>query len=136
MPDVYGGDELWFLALVDPDNRRPVDWAARREALDALRVRGRADARDVKLWLIWRALDLRARRPEAFAGAYTPIEAGEGTVAFLRGDGEVLVAVRVREDAPRVRAAGGGWRDVLAGHGGALDGYGLTLLERADATAS
>jgi (1->4)-alpha-D-glucan 1-alpha-D-glucosylmutase len=128
VPDVYGGDELWFLALVDPDNRRPVDWGARREALDALRGGAGPTRETVKLWLIWRALEVRARRPGAFAGAYTPLEAGEGTLAFLRGDGEVLVAVRVREDAEAFTPPEGDWRDVLDGHG---DGYGLTLLERA-----
>jgi maltooligosyltrehalose synthase len=87
----------------------------------------------VKLWLIWRALDLRARRADAFAGAYTPLDAGDGTVAFLRGDGEVLVAVRVREDAARFEPPAGDWRDVLAG---APADYGLVLLERADAIAS
>jgi (1->4)-alpha-D-glucan 1-alpha-D-glucosylmutase len=132
LPDVYGGDELWFLALVDPDNRRPVDWAARREALGALRAGAAPTRATVKLWLIWRALDLRARRPGAFAGAYQPVEAGEGTVAFLRGDGEVLVAVRVREAAPAFVAPAGEWRDVLGGGG---EPYGLTLLERADAIA-
>jgi (1->4)-alpha-D-glucan 1-alpha-D-glucosylmutase len=135
VPDVYGGDELWSLSLVDPDNRRPVDWAMRREALDALRAGAPPTRETIKLWLIWRALALRSRRPEAFAGAYTPIEAGAGTVAFQRGDGDVLVAVRVREGAPDF-APPGAWRDVLAGHGGVLDGYGLTLLERADAAAS
>ena len=133
LPDVYGGDDLWFLALVDPDNRRPVDWAARREALDALRSGAAPTRETVKLWLIWRALDLRARRADAFAGAYTPLDAGDGTVAFLRGDGEVLVAVRVREDAPPFAPPAGEWRDVLAG---APDDYGLVLLERADAIAS
>ncbi len=133
LPDVYGGDDLWFLALVDPDNRRPVDWAARREALDALRSGAAPTRETVKLWLIWRALDLRARRPDAFAGAYTPLDAGDGTVAFLRGDGEVLVAVRVREDAPPFAPPAGEWRDVLAG---APADYGLVLLERADAIAS
>jgi (1->4)-alpha-D-glucan 1-alpha-D-glucosylmutase len=129
LPDVYGGDELWFLALVDPDNRRPVDWAARREALAALRGGAEPTRATVKLWLIWRALELRARRPDAFTGAYSPVEAGDGTLAFLRGDGEVLVAVRVREDADAdvFTAPDGDWRDVLAGHGAA---YGLTLLER------
>jgi (1->4)-alpha-D-glucan 1-alpha-D-glucosylmutase len=132
LPDVYGGDDLWFLALVDPDNRRPVDWTARREALDALRS-GTAPTREtVKLWLIWRALDLRARRTEVFAGAYTPLEAGDGTVAFLRGAGEVLVAVRVREDAAPFVPPAGEWRDVLAGAPG---DHGLVLLERADAIA-
>jgi (1->4)-alpha-D-glucan 1-alpha-D-glucosylmutase len=126
LPDVYGGDELWFLALVDPDNRRPVDWAARRAALDALRGGAEPTRETVKLWLIWKALDLRARRPAAFAGAYTPVEAGEGTIAFERGDAEVLVAVRVREDAEPI-VAPEGWHDVLGGHGAA---YGLALLER------
>ena len=133
LPDVYGGDDLWFLALVDPDNRRPVDWAARREALDALRSGAAPTRETVKLWLIWRALELRARRPDAFAGAYTPLDAEDGTVAFLRGDGEVLVAVRVREDASPFAPPAGGWRDVLAGAPG---DYGLVLLERADAIAS
>jgi (1->4)-alpha-D-glucan 1-alpha-D-glucosylmutase len=128
IPDVYGGDELWFLALVDPDNRRPVDWAARRSALDALRGGAAPTPETVKLWLIWRALELRARRPEAFAGAYAPVEAGDGTVAFTRGDREVLVAVRVREDAPELTPPEGSWTDVLEGRGA---DYGLTLLERA-----
>jgi (1->4)-alpha-D-glucan 1-alpha-D-glucosylmutase len=133
LPDVYGGDELWFLALVDPDNRRPVDWAARRQALDALRGGAPPTQETVKLWLIWRALDLRARRPAAFDGAYTPLEAGDGTVAFLRGDGDVLVAVGVREEAAPFTPPAGEWRDVLAGAPG---DYGLVLLERTDAIAS
>ena len=133
LPDVYGGDDLWFLALVDPDNRRPVDWTARREALDALRGGAAPTRETVKLWLIWRALDLRARRPEAFDGAYTPLEAGDGIVAFLRGDGAVLVAVRVRENAAPFTPPEGRWRDVLVG---APADYGLVLLERADASAS
>jgi (1->4)-alpha-D-glucan 1-alpha-D-glucosylmutase len=132
LPDVYGGDDLWFLALVDPDNRRPVDWTARREALDALRSGAAPTRETVKLWLIWRALDLRARRTEVFAGAYIPLEAGDGTVAFLRGAGEVLVAVRVREDAAPFVPPAGEWRDVLAGAPG---DHGLVLLERADAIA-
>ncbi len=135
LPDVYGGDELWFLALVDPDNRRPVDWDARRAALDALRGGAEPTRENVKLWVIWRALALRARRPGAFDGAYTPVEAGDGTVAFERGDGEVLVAVRVREDAEPF-VAPEGWVDVLAGDGGLLAGQGLTLLERADDIAA
>jgi (1->4)-alpha-D-glucan 1-alpha-D-glucosylmutase len=128
LPDVYCGDELWFLALVDPDNRRPVDWAARRRALDALRAGAAPTRETVKLWLIWRALDLRARRPEAFESGYTPVEAGNATVAFQRGDGDVFVAVRVREDAPAVAPPDGDWRDVLDGR---LADQGLLLLERA-----
>ena len=69
VPDVYQGDELEALSLVDPDNRRPVDWEARREALARLRA-GEAprDFGERKLDLIRRALALRARRPAAVRG--------------------------------------------------------------------
>jgi (1->4)-alpha-D-glucan 1-alpha-D-glucosylmutase len=139
--DVYQGDELEALSLVDPDNRRPVDWAARRSALDALRGGAAPAPETLKLFLIWRALDLRARRPDAFAGAYEPVDAGPGVCAYLRG-GEVLVVVPVRdwEDAS-LAAVGGRWRDVLTGDPRDLAGgasvrdlvalYGVALLERA-----
>ena len=79
VPDIYQGDELEALSLVDPDNRRPVDWEARREALARLRA-GEAprDFGERKLDLIRRALALRARRPAAFAGTYEPVDAGRG----------------------------------------------------------
>src|SRR4051794_32443160 len=86
IPDIYQGDELLCLSLVDPDNRRQVDWDERRAALDDP---------PPKLQLIHRALALRARVPEAFSGSYEPVEAGRDTVAFLRG-GSVFVAVRLR----------------------------------------
>ena len=104
VPDIYQGDELPFLALVDPDNRRPVDWALRRRLL------GSAEE-PPKLRLIRETLALRARRPIAFAGAYEPLEAGEDVVAFVRG-GEVLVAVAVRGDLRGFRSPPGDWRDV------------------------
>jgi (1->4)-alpha-D-glucan 1-alpha-D-glucosylmutase len=85
VPDVYQGDELWALSLVDPDNRRPVDWEQRREALAELRGGAEPTRETIKLYLIHRALGLRARRPEAFAGGYTPVPAGERCCAFLRG---------------------------------------------------
>ena len=68
VPDIYQGDELLSLSLVDPDNRRPVDWARRRELLAEVR-RGAPPATPEtrKLWLIVRALTLRAHRPDAFA---------------------------------------------------------------------
>ncbi|MDX6691363.1 MAG: (1-_4)-alpha-D-glucan 1-alpha-D-glucosylmutase, partial [Solirubrobacteraceae bacterium] len=94
VPDVYQGDELIDLSLVDPDNRRPVDWDARRDALAALRA-GEAPTREtMKLHLIERALALRARRPATFAGGYEPVEAGAAVLAFTRGDdADVLVVV-------------------------------------------
>ena len=136
VPDVYQGDELLALSLVDPDNRRPVDWTRRRELLAELRRGAPPTAETRKLWLIVRALTLRARRAGAFEGAYTPLEAGADTVAFLRGD-EVLVAVAVRGPGAAVDVPAGTWRDVLAGGERRLGGpaelfdeSGLALFER------
>jgi (1->4)-alpha-D-glucan 1-alpha-D-glucosylmutase len=110
VPDVYQGDELWALSLVDPDNRRPVDWDRRREALAELRA-GTAPTREtIKLFLIHRALDLRARRPEAFAGGYTPIAAGERCCAYLRGGPRPEAAASPRAASPASRAASPGPR--------------------------
>ncbi|MGH9585948.1 MAG: malto-oligosyltrehalose synthase, partial [Acidobacteriaceae bacterium] len=80
VPDFYQGSEMWDLSLVDPDNRRPVDYALRANALDSmtrqadaegeLAVCGDALAKmedgRVKLWVTHRALALRAQRPEVF----------------------------------------------------------------------
>ena len=145
MPDVYQGDELWALSLVDPDNRRPVDWEARRRALTDLREGAAPTRETAKLHLVAAALDLRRRRPEAFAGDYVPVPAGDDVVAFLRGDA-VLVAAAVRDAATGsagwelpARAAGR-WRDVLGGEeyelpdgatlAGILGPDGRALLER------
>jgi (1->4)-alpha-D-glucan 1-alpha-D-glucosylmutase len=121
VPDVYQGDELEALSLVDPDNRRPVDWAARRAALTYLQGGGEPrDFGERKLQLIWRALDLRARRPEAFdaRGSYEPVEAGPGVCAFARG-GAVLVVVPVRSWSSAVlrlpAALRGPWRSGIEG---------------------
>ena len=89
MPDVYQGTELWDDSLVDPDNRRPVDYDARREALRSLN--------HPKIRVVTAALRLRRERPDTFTdGGYTPVladgPAAEHLVAFLRGD-DVLVAV-------------------------------------------
>jgi (1->4)-alpha-D-glucan 1-alpha-D-glucosylmutase len=134
LPDIYQGDELLSLSLVDPDNRRPVDWERRERLLEELR-RGAAPTDDSrKLWLILRALVLRRTRAAAFAGGYEPLDAGPNTIAFLRG-GDVLVAAAVRGDGEPVELPDGRWRDVLAG--GAHDGGtrvdlrdGIALLER------
>ena len=64
-----------------------------------------------KLDLIRRTLALRARRADAFAGSYEPLDAGEDVCAFTRG-GEVLVAVAVRGDLGGFRLPPGEWRDV------------------------
>jgi (1->4)-alpha-D-glucan 1-alpha-D-glucosylmutase len=89
IPDVYQGTELWEDSLVDPDNRRPVDFAERRAALEA--------GDHPKIRVVRAALRLRRDRPQTFlAGGYTPVTAtgaaGEHVIAFLRGE-DVLVAV-------------------------------------------
>ena len=104
VPDVYQGDELPFLALVDPDNRRPVDFETRRRLLASAEP-------PPKLDLIRRALALRTRRPAAFSGSYEPVEATEDVVGFSRG-GEVLVAVALRGDLGGFRPPAGEWADV------------------------
>jgi len=125
VPDTYQGDELLALNLVDPDNRRPVDWAARRAALDALSEGAAPAPEHRKLWLIHTALQLRARRPEAFAGAYRPLPSPAGVCAFTRGDDEVAVIVPVAPDAPcRAELPDGDWRELL------VHDDRLALLER------
>ena len=104
VPDIYQGDALPFLALVDPDNRRPVDWELRG------RLRTSSQPPD-KLDLIRQTLALRARRSGPFAGAYEPLEAGEDVCSFVRG-GDVLVAAAVRGDLRSFKPPLGEWRDV------------------------
>jgi (1->4)-alpha-D-glucan 1-alpha-D-glucosylmutase len=81
VPDIYQGGELWDFSLVDPDNRRPVDWTARRALLDesacnsvADLVRGWQDGRE-KLFCVRRLLELRRQYSQLFAeGDYQPLE--------------------------------------------------------------
>jgi (1->4)-alpha-D-glucan 1-alpha-D-glucosylmutase len=122
VPDVYQGDELWTFDLVDPDNRRPVDWERCRRLLGEL-ADGAAPTRETaKLYLIWKTLALRARRPELFEGSYEPLDAGPDVCAFTRG-GDVLVAVALRPGATFEPPAG--FTDVLDGAD-----LGVWLLER------
>jgi len=143
VPDIYRGDELVDLSLVDPDNRRPVDWDARRAALDALRAGAEPTRETMKLHVIERSLALRARRPQAFDGPYEPVEAGAAVLAFARGtDREVLVIVALREPGlgAVIDVAPGRYRDVLSDAelepdgattvGRLVGAHGLALLER------
>ncbi|MGH7396869.1 MAG: malto-oligosyltrehalose synthase [Candidatus Rokuibacteriota bacterium] len=128
IPDFYQGTELWDFSLVDPDNRRPVDFLRRRAMLDALRARipsGDADAADlpdlcaeliehwpdgrVKLYLTHRALTLRRRRARLFAtGEYRALSPGgqhaDHVVALARLHGADAVIIAV----PRLTARLGG----------------------------
>ncbi len=124
MPDLYQGTELWDFNLVDPDNRRPVDFPTHRRALSALRRRSpsvrlarellaqAADGR-VKLWLTHRALMARRDHPDVFAGDYAALAASGSqaghVIAFARhgADREALVLVpRLVGSLP---ASAGGW---------------------------
>ncbi|OBF41266.1 malto-oligosyltrehalose synthase [Mycolicibacterium peregrinum] len=105
IPDVYQGTETTEDSLVDPDNRRPVDHAALRGAVE------RGD--DDKLRVTMAALALRRARPETFlAGAYAPLpatgSAARHLVAFLRGQDVVVAACRWT-----VALAETGWEDTI-----------------------
>jgi (1->4)-alpha-D-glucan 1-alpha-D-glucosylmutase len=99
VPDIYQGGELWDFSLVDPDNRRPVDYAHRRRLLNVSRPAAEADSvasllqtwQDgrIKLWVTSRLLALRRQRPALFsAGSYEPLlaegPAAERICAFAR----------------------------------------------------
>ncbi|HYZ34252.1 MAG TPA: malto-oligosyltrehalose synthase [Crenalkalicoccus sp.] len=106
VPDLYQGTEFWDFSLVDPDNRRPVDWVARQAALEAAEHPAGllAHWRDgrVKQAVLARALALRARRPAVFAeGDYLPLPAdgpmAEHVLAFARRcRGEMVIAIATR----------------------------------------
>ncbi|MEW2358568.1 malto-oligosyltrehalose synthase [Spirillospora sp. NPDC029432] len=131
VPDVYQGCELAGLSLVDPDNRRPVDYGLRRSRLTRLDSgREPRDLHDEKLLVTSRALRLRRDRPEWFGtGAYEPA-AAEGraarhVLASRRGERPGALTVATRLPAGLERAGGwhgtyldagpGLWRDVLTG---------------------
>ncbi|MFI6263379.1 malto-oligosyltrehalose synthase [Micromonospora sp. NPDC051006] len=114
VPDVYQGTELWDNSLVDPDNRRPVDFVVRRELLTRLDGGWQPPVDAVgaaKLLVVSRTLRLRRDRPDLFTG-YRPVPAhgpaGRHAVAFDRG-GAVAVATRL----PLRLAQSGGWRDTV-----------------------
>jgi (1->4)-alpha-D-glucan 1-alpha-D-glucosylmutase len=118
VPDLYQGSELWDLSLVDPDNRRPVDYGLRARLLDE--VEGGLSADEAwrrldeglpKLLVTRRTLKVRAELPAAFEGPYEPL-AVEGPraahlVAFARGSQVLTMAPRL------VIGLAGGWGDTL-----------------------
>jgi len=119
IPDLYQGDELEYRALVDPDNRRPVDWELR----DALlrRVLGGAHPKrdNLKLYLTVRLLGLRAENPGPFSAGYEVLDAGPAGCAFLRGEDVITVAqlprAAIASESVLRGAPGGLWRDVFSG---------------------
>jgi (1->4)-alpha-D-glucan 1-alpha-D-glucosylmutase len=132
VPDFYRGVEFWDFNLVDPDNRRPVDFARRRSNLDSIRKKCRSGVREaaaefvaawpderIKLFTIWRGLWLRKERPELRQGDYVPLEC-EGTrkanvIAFARVKGDswtLCIVPRLSAEAWRgqeLKPAEGDW---------------------------
>jgi (1->4)-alpha-D-glucan 1-alpha-D-glucosylmutase len=160
VPDIYQGCELWDLSLVDPDNRRAVDYGRRRSLLAGLTGRSPAQAwaddRDsgaAKLALIREALALRCRRPDAFdeRGAYAAARAegafADDVVAFIRGVPAAVIAIAQRRPLARrgqwgdtmISLPDGDWRNLCAGstHSGRLSlavllaDFPVALMERA-----
>jgi (1->4)-alpha-D-glucan 1-alpha-D-glucosylmutase len=135
VPDIYQGTELWDLSLVDPDNRRPVDYDERRRLLasgldPATAWRDRADSGLPKLLLTQRALHLRRRLPTAFGpdSTYEPLEVrgdhADHVVAFLRrGERGAFITAVPRlvlggwAASAEVRVPGAEWRSELGGAG-------------------
>jgi (1->4)-alpha-D-glucan 1-alpha-D-glucosylmutase len=119
VPDLYQGNELVALDLVDPDNRRPVDYALRRNRLAELETLAATPAEELgarvqalwarphdgraKLWTAWRSLALRRERPELFArGDYHPVPVAgpraRNAVSYARrlgAEGVVVIAGRL-----------------------------------------
>ena len=153
VPDLYQGAEFWDLSLVDPDNRRLVNYDARRAALAASEQQTDFDqmlwqSMQLKQPLIQRVLKLRAAEPALFdAGDYVPLEArgaqANHVVAFLRrhqGRTLLVAALRLPARGPQPGSDGWGdtvlvlpesvaqWRDVLsAEHVVKVDGNTLAL---------
>jgi (1->4)-alpha-D-glucan 1-alpha-D-glucosylmutase len=141
VPDIYQGCELWDFSLVDPDNRRPPDWARRQALLARLANSGPAalteewpDGRE-KLFVTHRLLTLRRHHPDLFAsGDYLPLrgEGGRGDehlCAFARRHGAAFLVVAVPRLVYRLHHGANGsawgatelalpspgpWHDVLA----------------------
>jgi (1->4)-alpha-D-glucan 1-alpha-D-glucosylmutase len=133
VPDFYQGTELWDLSLVDPDNRRPVDFESREQTLqrsrgcDATQARADCDSGMPKLWMIDRVLSLRRERGRDFSphSKYQPLVA-QGShlgrlLAFRRGENLIAVVPRFTLTLAgdwgdtRLPLPGGAWRDLFSG---------------------
>ena len=137
VPDVYQGTELWDFSLVDPDNRRPVDYDLRRRllaSLDAGQVPPVDETGAAKLLVTSRVLRARRDHPEWFSG-YEPVSvdgpAADHLVAFDRG-GAVTVATRLPVGLAAtgwgdtaLHLPNGAWRDLLTGERFVSDAAGL-----------
>ena len=148
VPDIYQGGELWDFNLVDPDNRRPVDWARRQALLDETDTARPADlaahwqdGRE-KLFAVRRLLTLRRIHPELFAaGDYQPLEILGGRsqhlCAFVRNLNGMSLVIAVPRLVHQLRRGGesADWGDaavVLPPNGVWRDVFSLRRLDRRD----
>jgi (1->4)-alpha-D-glucan 1-alpha-D-glucosylmutase len=133
VPDLYQGTELWTLHLVDPDNRRPVDYEERRRALNDVKSLGpaaiwqRADEGLPKIWVTYAALQLRRRHRNWFGAqsSYTAQRASgpcaDHVVAFSRAGMAMTIVPRLRLRAHNrwrgttIQVPPGAWQNVLTG---------------------
>ena len=131
VPDLYQGTEVWDLSLVDPDNRRPVDFALRQRLLAEVRdaapaaVLARMDEGAPKIWLIARLLEQRRRRPELFeSSSYVPLAAvgskARHVVSFVRDEllvivPRLLIGLGTDWGDTRIELPVGPWIDLLTG---------------------
>lgn len=130
VPDLYQGTELWETSLVDPDNRRPVDYALRRALLQRAReaspeaaLAGMEEGLP-KLWLTQRVLALRKQQPTWFEGVHRRLEvsgeAAEHVIAYGRGNELIVLAPRLTASPVRWAETGialpdGAWVNALTG---------------------
>jgi (1->4)-alpha-D-glucan 1-alpha-D-glucosylmutase len=131
VPDIYQGTELWDFSLVDPDNRRPVDYAERAAILKQLKeqpleaVLAEMERGTPKLFVVWKTLQLRKHQPKLFDGAYQRLQVtgadASHVVAYARDRALITVVPRLNVDAkPEQRKASvllpeGRYRNVLTG---------------------
>jgi len=160
VPDMYQGGEIWDYSLVDPDNRRPVDYALRSKLLKKVKTASAAqvmerfdDVRDAglpKLWVVKQALTVRDEHPEWFGAkaAYAPVSAkgteSDRVIAYQRGKDVLVVAPRWTHEAKgwgetSVKIPAGSWRNRMTNEavsGGAVKvgelfaGFPVALLTR------
>jgi (1->4)-alpha-D-glucan 1-alpha-D-glucosylmutase len=130
-PDIYQGNELWEFSLVDPDNRRPVDFEIRKQLLaeiknpSAEKIWKRRDEGLPKLFLIQKILQLRARRPEIFSGNYEPLFVREKKTdrvfGFIRGAEIIAIVPRFTIESKNnwndsaLKLPSGNWHNEFAG---------------------
>jgi len=132
VPDLYQGTEVWDFSLVDPDNRRPVDYPKRVEllkeaqSLNVGQVMERSDEGLPKLWVVHKALLMRKEHPEWFgeqAEYLSLMASGVGrdrVIAFRRGEQVLTVAPRWSHSAmpwgeTSIEVPEGQWRNCLSG---------------------